>query len=114
MENSEQMTLDDFGIQTEKRKRLIQSLSLTWHRTICPYCKYDNPDSQENHQRFRGENMRLPYWDSPLDTCPNCGKKYDMDNLDVRMSKDYAECERLGLKGAVAKDEKGNWYEVRH
>ncbi len=111
---SDQMTLDDFGIQTQKIKPLIYSLSLTWHRTICPYCKMDNPDAEENHQRARGQNLRLPHWDTPLDICPNCGNRYDRDHKEVRMSKDYAECERLGLKGAVAKDEKGRWYEVRH
>lgn len=97
----------------EKIKPLIQSLSLTWHRTICPYCKMDNPDSAYNHERFRGQNARLRFWDSPLDICPNCGKRYDRDNLDVRMSRDYAECEALGLKGCVRKNEKGKWEEVK-
>lgn len=95
----------------EKIKPLIYSLSLTWHRTICPYCKMDNPDSEDNHS-WRGKNVRLPYWQSHLDICPNCGKRYDRDNLDVRMSKDYAECEALGLKGAVRKNDKGKWEEA--
>lgn len=29
------------------------------------------------------------------------------------MTKDYAECEKLGLKGAVRKNEKGQWEEVK-
>lgn len=116
-----QMSIFDFIEGQEKPemtkkeaiKPLIDSRSLTWYRTICPYCKFDNPDSMENHERIRGENMRLKYWQSPLDICPNCGKRYDRDNPKVMMSKDYAECERLGLKGAVRKNEKGEWEEVK-
>ena len=110
----EQMTLADFmAIKPRNLKRLILSLSLTCHKTICPYCKMDNPDSEENHNRIRGENLRLEFWDSPRDICPRCGKRYDRDFLEVRMSKDYAECERLGLRGAVTKDEKGKWIEAK-
>ena len=113
----EQLSLFDIGqeqkeVKKEKIKPLIWSLSLTWHRTICPYCKMDNPDSEVNHSKFNGWNLRLEFWDSPLDICPNCGKRYDRDNPEVRMSRDYAECEALGLKGAVRKNEKGKWEQV--
>ncbi|MBR3360032.1 MAG: hypothetical protein IKG39_01705 [Lachnospiraceae bacterium] len=116
----EQMSIFDFIGDQEKSEKtketikpLIQSLSLTCHKTVCPYCKFENPDSMENHERFRGTNIRLQYWQSPLDFCPNCGKKYDRDHPKVIMSKDYAECEKLGLKGAVRKNEKGQWEEVK-
>lgn len=97
----------------EEIKPIIESHSLTWHRTICPYCKFDNPDSMENHEKFHAQNIHLQYWQTPLDICPNCGKKYDRDHPKVIMSKDYAECEKLGLKGAVRKNEKGQWEEVK-
>ena len=116
----EQMSIFDFiengqnGSRTkEEVKPIIQNLSLTCHKTVCPYCKYENPDSAENHQKVRGQNMRLQYWATPLDVCPNCGRKYDRDNPKVIMSKDYAECEKLGLKGCVRKNEKGQWEEVK-
>lgn len=97
----------------EDIKPLIYSLSLTCHKTICPYCKYENPDSEMNHQRAYATNRRLQFWATPLDVCPSCGRKYDRDNKKVIMSKDYAECEALGLKGAVRKNEKGQWEEAR-
>ena len=78
-----------------KRKRLIYSKSLVCYKTICPYCRMDNPDKES------------------ADTCYYCGEKFDADNLDIRKSKDYAECEALGLKGAVRKNAKGKWEEVR-
>ena len=74
-----------------KKKRLIYSRSLTCYKTVCPYCKVDNPD-REKH-----------------DTCYYCSGVFDDVNLDIRTSKDLAECEALGLKGAVKKDEKGRW-----
>lgn len=114
-----QMSIFDFIEGQEKPemtkeeaiKPLIDSRSLTWHRTICPYCKFDNPDSPENHNKSHGQNIHLQYWLSPLDFCPNCGKKYDRDHPKIVMSKDYAECKKLGLKGAVRKNEKGQWEE---
>ena len=74
-----------------KKKRLIYSRSLTCYKTVCPYCKVDNPDREKR------------------DTCYHCGDVFDDVNLDIRTSKDLAECEALGLKGAVKKDEKGRW-----
>lgn len=114
-----QMSIFDFIEGQEKPEKtkeeaikpLIDSRSLTWHRTICPYCKFDNPDSMENHTKGRGQSFHLEFWQSPLDFCPNCGKKYDRYHPMIVMSKDYAECEKLGLKGAVRKNEKRQWEE---
>lgn len=103
------------GLQTYKIKPLIYSMSLTCYKTICPYCKMENPDADEPNNclkrwsRYKG----LPYFDKPLDFCPSCGKQFDRDNLDVRKSKEYKEVEALGLHGMVARDEKGNWHEVQ-
>lgn len=99
--------------KAESIKPLIDYRSLTWYKTMCPYCKFENPDSMENHTESRGRNIHLQYWQSPLDFCPNCSKKYDRDHPKIVMSKDYAECEKLGLKGAVRKNEKGEWEEVK-
>lgn len=86
-----------------KIKRLIYSKSLTCYKTVCPYCHADNPDS-----RSRWEIRNLP-----TNICNCCGKKFDDVHLDVRKSKDYLECERLGLHGPVSKNEKGKWEEVK-
>jgi len=96
-----------------KIKPLIQSLSLTCHKTICPYCGMDNPNADDypDTTRRRRDYKVYPHYSLPMDYCPNCGKKFDTEKLETKMSKDYAECERLGLKGAVYKDEKGKWRE---
>ena len=91
-----------------KKKPLIYSKSLTWYRTICPWCHLDNPEDKEKRSPlYSRENVGLP-----LDICPSCGNPYDMENMVIKKSKDYAECEALGLKGAVAKNEKGKWVQV--
>lgn len=95
--------------EDNKIKPLIYSLSLTCHKTICPYCKYENPDIESHHYKSSGN----PYWCTPLDVCPSCGRLFDRDNKKIVMSKDYAECEALGLKGAVRKNAKGQWEEAR-
>lgn len=98
-----------------KIKPLIYSMSLNCCKTVCPYCKMDNPDRTEhnnNNKRYYTYNV-LPYYHKPLDYCPACGKQFDAVNLDIRKSKEYKEVEALGLKGAVAKDDKGKWYEVK-
>lgn len=84
-------------------KRLIYHQSLSRHYTQCPYCKYENTDSE-----YMRDLSGLPYAKAPLDICPACGKQYDME-CDVKKSKDVIECEALGLTGAVKKDEKGIW-----
>lgn len=93
-------------------KPLIQSLSLTWCRTICPYCKLDNPDS-ENKRKWIFSKRTHPYLSNNLNICPQCGNEYDRDHPKIVMSRDYAECEKLGLKGAVYKDKKGVWHESK-
>lgn len=114
----DQMSIFDFIGQQENRvvtkeaiKPLIDFRSLTWYKTICPYCKFENPDSQEKHTKHYGQNYHLEHWQTPLDICPSCGRKYDREHPQIKMSKDYAECERLGLKGAVRKNDKGQWEE---
>lgn len=107
-----QITLDGF----KKIKPLIWSQSLTSQHSICPYCKMENPDSEKNRKEcknIKGKDGKLvfPYCDLPLDFCPACGNQYDRVNHEIRMSKDYAECVKLGLHGAVYKDEKGSWRE---
>lgn len=87
-------------------KPLIYKMSLSCYKTICPYCKYENPDS--DFRKISG----LPYANERKDICPCCGKQYDMDNIKVTKSKDYEEVEALGLKGAVTKNEKGAWIQA--
>lgn len=88
-------------------KPLIYKQSLSSRYTVCPFCKFENPD-YELTRRFSG----LPYANEPLDICPSCGRQYDMENVKVIKSKDVLECEALGLKGAVTKNEKGKWVEA--
>ena len=85
-------------------KALIYHKSLSRSYTQCPYCKYENPDSS-----YMREYSGLPYAKEPLDICPACGEQYDMQNFTEKKSKDVVECEALGLKGAVTRNEKGKW-----
>lgn len=96
------------NLGAKKVKSLIYSKSLSCHETVCPYCKLTNPDSENKRNAlYSKENVGLP-----LDVCPNCGQKYDMENMEIKKSKDYMECEALGLKGAVVKNEKGKWIQA--
>ena len=88
----------------DKVKPLILHKSLTRIYTQCPYCKYENPDSD-----YGREYSGLPYAKEPLDVCPACGKQYDMENLVVKKTKEVLECEALGLKGFVKKNKEGQW-----
>jgi transposase-like protein len=101
-----QMELDSFieGCTAAKIKPLIYSQSLTCYKTVCPYCHLDNPE--DRGFQYSDEERRLP-----KNVCRSCRKKFDDVNLDIRKSKDYLEVERLGLNGAVYKDEKGVWHE---
>lgn len=101
-----QMTLDTFidGCTTTNIKPLIYSMSLTCFKTVCPYCRCDNPD--ERGYYVGAETNKLP-----RNICRSCLKKFDDVNLEVRKSKDYEEVEKLGLQGPVHKDEKGKWHE---
>jgi hypothetical protein len=97
-----------FVFDASKIKRLIYHKSLNWYRTVCPYCGLDNPDIESKRSAlYSRENVGLP-----LDVCPSCRNVYDMENMVVKMSKDYAECKALGLKGAVKKNEKGAWIQA--
>ena len=88
-------------------KALIYHKSLSRHYTQCPYCRYENPDSS-----YGRELSGLPYAKEPIDTCPACGNKYDMENVVEKKTKDVIECEALGLKGVVTKNEKGKWIQA--
>ena len=92
----EQITLDNFigGAVNYKIKPLIYSMSLTCYKFVCPYCKCDNT------------------YEPPSNKCTECGKIFDADNVKEVKSKDYIECEKLGLSGAVRKNDKGKWEEV--
>lgn len=85
----------------EKIKPIIYRCSLTCRETVCPYCGITNPD------------VRRIGVDKPgkINECKNCDMVYDIDHPIVRKSKDLLECEKLGLKGPVYKDEKGVWRE---
>ncbi len=96
-----QISLDEFmeNCATYTIKRLIYSQSLTCYKTICPYCRIENPDSRRYGDR------------RPLNICKSCGKRFDDVNIEIKKSKEYEEVEKLGLQGAVYKDEKGRWRE---
>ena len=91
-----------------KKKPLIYRKSLSCYETVCPWCHCTNPDSNNKRSAlYSRENVGLP-----LDICPSCGNPYDMENVVEKKSKDYMECKALGLKGAVAKNEKGEWVQA--
>lgn len=97
-----------FVFDANKIKRLIYRKSLNWCRTVCPYCGFDNPeDEYKRSALYSRKNVGLP-----LEVCPSCRNVYDLNNMVVKMSKDYEECEALGLKGAVTKNEKGVWVQA--
>lgn len=86
-----QMTLDGF----KDIKPLIYSCSMSCLKTICPYCRQENPDStdpldctkRDDHKRMN-KNF-YPFYDLPLNFCPTCGKEFDRDNCEVRMTKEF-------------------------
>lgn len=75
------------------RKPIIWHYSLTAIYTECPYCHSHNSENERT-----GE-------------CKVCHNFMEMGNPVKKKSRDVIECEKLGLKGAVYKDEKGNWCE---
>lgn len=85
---------DIFGNE-EGIKPLHYYMSLTWFHTRCPYCGTDNPENG-----IAGN------------ICKYCNKKFDAENMILHKSKDYIECEKLGLHGAVRKNIKNEWEEV--
>lgn len=74
-------------------KPIIWHISLTSVYTECPYCHSHNSENPKT-----GE-------------CRQCHSIIDLANEVVKKSKDVIECEKLGLHGAVYKDEKGKWRE---
>lgn len=74
-------------------KGIIWHITLTSIYTECPYCKARNSENPRS-----GE-------------CNNCHEIMDLENEDVRKSKDVLECERLGLRGPVHLNEKGKYEE---
>jgi hypothetical protein len=107
-----QMTLEG----CKEVKPLIYSLSLTCHKTICPYCKMDNPDSVDmkdctkRYHVYREQKEFYPYFDLPLNFCPRCGKEFDRDNCEVRVSREYAKADPEYM-AKLWKDEKGKYRE---
>ena len=61
-----------------ENKRLIYKKSLSSYYTVCPYCRYENPDSDYN-RKFSG----LPYANEPLNVCPSCGRQYNDEDLEI-------------------------------
>lgn len=98
MVTDNQIELGDLieGLETYDIKPLIYSLSLTCYKTICPYCKIDNPNATELNDctnriaMIRQEKSWYPYADKPLNYCPACGKRFDT-NCEVRMTSNFIE-----------------------
>lgn len=112
-----QMTLDDFvkvkapeseTVQkiTRKQKPLKYYMSLSAYYTKCPYCKAEN---QEELLGLADEQFPEPHTQE-IYRCKRC--KHEMNGIVEIKSKDYRDCEALGLKGCVTKDDKGRWAEV--
>lgn len=74
-------------------KSIIWHISLSAVYTECPYCHAQNSENSRT-----GE-------------CKICHNIMDLANEVVKKSKDVLECEKLGLHGAVHKNEKGQWEE---
>ena len=72
-------------------KGIIWHYTLTSIYTECPYCHSQNSENERT-----GE-------------CKNCHNIMDFGNEVVKKSKDVLECEKLGLQGAVHKNDKGQW-----
>ena len=91
--------LEGEGLQTYQVKPLIYSMSLTCYKTICPYCKMENPDLTEVTNCFKRDSKysKLPHYNKPLDYCPSCGKQFDTNNIDIRKTKEYIEAERKNI-----------------
>ena len=105
-----QMTIEG----TQEIKPLIYSLSMSWFHTICPYCKLDNPDSTDIYdctkrdRHFVDNRKFYPFVDLPFNFCPQCGKEFDREHCEVKMTKDFMK-ENPEYVAKLWKDEKGRW-----
>ena len=105
-----QMTIEG----TQEIKPLIYSLSMSWFHTICPYCKCDNPNSTEiddctkRSYTIRQNKCFYPYIDLPLNYCPACGKQFDDEHCEVRMTNEFMKASPEYV-AKLWKDEKGRW-----
>lgn len=104
------------GTETYEIKPLIYSLSLSCFKTVCPYCKMENPDATELKNAFmrigriRNNKKWYPYADKPLDYCPSCGKRFDT-KCEVRMTKDFMKL-NTEYVSKLQKDQQGRYREV--
>jgi Zn finger protein HypA/HybF involved in hydrogenase expression len=84
----------------ETAKAPIWHSSLTASYVVCPTCK------EVNH---------IENWHN---RCPDCGQLLDQSPEAIakaeKVSADLKECRKLGLHGAVRKNEKGKWEEVNN
>lgn len=101
---------------------------------------FDFPKEPKNVKKipcFREDEPKAPIWHSSLtacyvecptcheinhienyhDRCPDCGQLLDQSSEAIakaeKVSKDLQECRKKGLHGAVTKNVKGQWEEVR-
>jgi hypothetical protein len=74
----------------------------------------DNPDATEANYCTRRDFDRrnLPFSHLPLNFCPNCGKEFNRDNCEVRMTKSFMDLNEEYVQ-SLWKDEKGKWRERR-
>ena len=93
-----------------KPKAPIWHISLTQSWYECPKCKNTEGLCDSKIDRLRN------YYSVLAESCPECGQTLTWDDEEIekvaKKSKDYKECEKLGLHGAVRKNEKGKWEEV--
>jgi hypothetical protein len=91
---------------TPKTNNIDEAKAPIWHSSLtacyveCPTC----------HEINHIENYH--------DRCPDCGQLLDQSPEAIakaeKVSADLKECRKLGLHGAVRKNEKGKWEEVNN
>ena len=93
-----------------QRKAPIYHISLTSCYFECPKCKNQNIGSSKFDYHAQC------WYQVQEDECPECGQHLTWDDDEIekvaKKSKDVIECEKLGLTGAVRKNDKGKWEEV--
>lgn len=94
----------------QKPKAPIWHLSLTYAWCECPKCKNQEGLCSRERDRCGG------WYDIQADRCPKCGQPLTWDEKEIekvaKKSRDYKECEELGLRGAVRKNKNGKWEEA--